>query len=535
MLPSFDPPARVESPENRVEGWFGYAYGETSWSGAHREVPPAMVCGTRRDHLEPLGRLFGATYHSPVCTGSINVEELLPETDATAITLDFFNFVFAGIEQSDRLFHAARHQKILKATKQKSTDIHFMAMTLLARTGQIFRPYYTKADFYPFVLWAEKVNYQYGLSSPYDPQKRRLTQPRVYASDSEQLVEIKCAIGRAARIAFDAHKLRAGASVLAFLNEQPGISKARHDGRRVLVLHEELGREVSLNAMVFNPTYEEDEVRARIAKQRRLSQDEVEARFAKALEARTDRHRQRFGARTITVRGGDAIERQKTPSPSTNLYDQTITSDSARRWCRLIALDRKLGKTLGKIGEDRSRRRDAERVEQERSAQTLEHLRRGIEAVAVVVAGLDRAMEAARLPVAGPRKSDLAHRGIVKHVRRFDAALLRLGGCHFGWPGSVQEVVVALGRTQRGGAFSSKEERWFENVEELRLRADVAAWLRLCDSSRADELDHWIQLVHSHRKSTRGIDIAKNPAACVADDGVVVRAPDTKPELQIEL
>jgi hypothetical protein len=95
--------------------------------------------------------------------------------------------------------------------------------------------------------------------------------------------------------------------------------------------------------------------------------------------------------------------------------------------------------------------------------------------------------------------------------------------------------VAALARTQRGYAFSKKEERWFENVEELRLRPDVMAWLKLWDSSRADELDHWLQLVRSHGKSTRGIDPSKNPTAFVADDGIVGRAPDTTPEPQIEL
>ncbi len=155
MFASFYPFKKEQTGIGRVDASLDYVYGGKTSGGSDRLVAPNTICGIDEEVIRSLGHDLGLVKNNPATIGSINVEEHLSTSQVTGITASFFDFAFAGIDASQRAYLAVRHEKRLKLSGLVSTDIHFVVLNTLLGSGSVFVPYYPKADYFGFKVWAE--------------------------------------------------------------------------------------------------------------------------------------------------------------------------------------------------------------------------------------------------------------------------------------------------------------------------------------------------------------------------------------------
>jgi len=519
MFPSFYPPKKKGPSSHPVASSIEYVYGDQTSSGHERIVAPEFVAGVDREVLEAIGRDLESLRASPATIGSLNFEERVTPVVRQEVTESFFDYVYLGIDRPRRLDHAVGHVKRLKVSGLLSTDVHFLFLNQLTDSERLFLPYVRSADSYGFYLWTELTNYRFGLSSPFDPARRRIAMPRVYGSDTAELVELKRDIGAVAADAFASGRLTEPRDVLDLLLAHPGVLFAKHTGKGVLIQHELTPRAIRLNALIFSETFDGNRLRERLAKLKRIRPDDCEAEFRRIAQARAQRQWQRFGLSRPWI------------APRFNLQSKICAqpeffSPHGRVWARALDLDAKYGSSLELLGgacDQVSRRlaeigdvlgdclEDAEQAGGGRGSieEAASRVRAAVAESVAVGQGLRRAVDASRRPFGQPRDTADRDRSLRHLAYRFNGAVHRVGRDLAGLPGSVREVIKAAMDflSPNRARAKPKAATWFIDAARTVLREDIWSWLKQINSTDADDVR---EVLDAKRESRMQMPLGQN-------------------------
>ena len=497
MFASFYPFSKEQSGLGRVEASLDYVYGGKTSAGSDRLVAPKTICGMDGNVLRVLGHDLGLVGNNPATIGSINVEERLSIPLATEIASSFFDFSFAGIDPSQRAFLAIGHEKRLKLSGLVSTDIHFVILNTLLGSGSVFVPYYPKADYFGFKVWAEQLNYLHGLSSKWDPAKRRITVPRVYGYDSAEVVTYKRDIGALMSHAYREGRLQTPNDVFEILKAAPGVISVNRRGKGITVETTDLARPIQLHAAVYDPDFRLESLRQEIARQQRMTEEQCKKAYEEILSARMDRHHQRYGRsgpRWAIKPKNHSIEQHKDLHELPFFYSQ-----SGQLWRRAIELDEKYGSALHRLGitcDDLGRRiqqigavlgdclEETEPVGLRCGSDQsiLADLAAGSEAIRGAVDHAHRALT-------GPRPASNQGGGVPRELQEFNGAVYLLGQHFAGLPGSVAEARLALERARQNRRQSAEQDQWLQSCDMVAIRQGALAWLRWIQPDDCEDLD----------------------------------------------
>lgn len=506
----------MTGPE-RVEASLDYVYGGKTSSGFDRLVEPKTVCGTDPGILSELGRDYGLQHPNPATIGSLNIAEQLSWSQVQGISASLFDFAFAGIDESQWAYHAVRHEKRLKLSGLISTDIHFIILNALLGSGRAFIPYFPKADYFGFKVWAEKQNYLHRLTSKWDPAKRRIVIPRVYSYDTDEVVLRKRDIGTLVGDAYRAGRLLGPDDVVDLLGATSDITSVERKGQGVTVGVKGIERPLQLHAAVFSPEFDLHDLQAEINRQQRMTKEECDEVYDRILKARIERHHERYG------RSGPrwAIKPKKLSTDQTKNRNELplFFSQSGQLWRRAIELDAKHGSALLRLGKtcDELGRRLGQvgsvLVECLEETEPIGGGRGGAESI---VADVGRAIEGVRhggevlrraalgaeRALAEPRATAVRDGRIAETAHRFHGAIQQLGGVVAGYPRSVAEVIRAIEEFFRRRTMPPRNAAWFTNVSRLELRPDIWEWLRFTAPAETDDLKELIEAVRDLQNPT---------------------------------
>lgn len=348
MLPKFEIP--TEDAACRVESSFNYCMGLKTSTGQPRLVKPVQICGANARLTNRVARDALARGHGQGQVGFLGFRELVPERNLRIIGADFFDFAYAGIDPCERLFWAVRHQKLLKQEGTESHDIHFGFSPILTVSGHKFLPYFPGADRFGFEIWAEMINYRFNLASPFDPDRRRLTNPRLYPSDQPKVVEFKKAIGELTKSAWNVGKLSTPSDIEELILSHSAVKSAvaKRNGLEVEVA--EIQKPIFLAAPIFAPDFDGDKERAKRAKLKRRSKEEVERLYREILVQRANRHFQQHG-KPKCISTYRFLEQSNILSilPPT-YHEDTLRSNIASKWRPLLDAQRRISISFDRVG-----------------------------------------------------------------------------------------------------------------------------------------------------------------------------------------
>lgn len=514
MFPSFYPPKKKGPASHPVASSLEYVYGEMTSSGHERIVAPEFVAGVDREVLEVIGRDVEALLAAPVTIGSLNFEEQVAPAVRQEVTESFLDYVYLGIDRPRRLDHAVAHEKSLKVSGLPSTDVHFLILNQLTDSERVFLPYVRIADSYGFYLWAESINYRFDLSSPFDPANRRIALPRIYGSDTADVIELKRSIGAVAADAFASGRLAEPGDVLELLLAYPGVISAKHSGKGVLIEHESTSKSLRLNALIFRDSFDGDMLQEKLAKLKRITREACEAEFRRVAQARAQRQWQRFGLLKswVAPRFNLQFENHAPPEPFSN---------HGRAWARALSIDAQYGLSLERLGGtcERVGRRLAEVggllidcLEDEEQTgggcgnfeEIASRVRAAVAGTGAVDARLRRAVDSSRRTLGQSRGSRDEDRGLRHLAYQFHDAVRRVGRDLAELPGSIAEVIAAVRDffAPSDATPKPKAASWFTDISRAVLHVDVWAWLGFVNPADTDDLREELEAYRAHRPNS---------------------------------
>lgn len=528
MFASFYSFTKKGTPAMQVENSLAYVYGAETSSGSARLVEPQYIFGIEQEYISAVGHDLGLVCPHPATIGSLNFEERLAPPLVTSITADFFEFVYAGLDDYQRMCHAALHEKLLKLSGLPSTDVHFLILNALAGSTGVFIPYYGRADSYGFYLWFERQNYMHALTSKYDPKKRRITMPRIYASDTAKLVNLKSDMGIEVKAARDANSLDDAADVLDLVQSFEGVTSAFHYSKGVIITHRDHNRPIRLNALVFKPDYREAELTEELGKLKRISPEQCEAEFSRIRGNRAKRHWSRFGEPRLrwTIESHPYLQKYQ---PNKNEQPRLL-SDSGRNWNRAIEIDRDFGAAIDRlivrVRSVGTNIRSLPTIPSEHLEEAPDRvggnetvvalLRKGIGVLQGASQSLGCAIDQPDQPATEPRATNCIPGGANEICGQFDGAIQRVGIAPLGLPTSINDLFDLVARIYATKEIPVDRVKWFQNGSTLALNPALFPWLRLVDPGHDDELDELVNAlksIGSYRASNRSFllhDAAQN-------------------------
>lgn len=512
---------QCKDPASTVAQDQAYVNGPTTSAGEKRHERPVLIAGFDRETMGALGRIASLDTKRPATVGSINFGEHVNDKIRTEIALDFVDFVFAGIDAHQRGFSLVGHTKVLKGTNQLSTDIHFAILRMLLQSGRIFTPYFARVDGYSFNIWAERLNYRHGFSSPFDPQNRRVFSPRSYGSDSHESAVWKKSVGALVEIEWVAGRLKNSTDVSDLIKSLPNVKDVKQTEKGVEVLSDRFARPVRLNALIFEPSYDFDRLRRKLEDRRRMTQEEVEREYQRILQLRIERHWARYGKPILFNTRKKYITRQELA------YEPiTYQSTPGKIWGPAIEFDRIFGATLDHVGG------------------TCLRLGQRLGEIGGVLGDCLQEEE----PIGGGRSGD--QNALADFIGAFDrfgsgcgrlhnsvlGTLQALGGSDgvsgkvgvedelaglvaeatttvrlqiVEWPRSCEEVIRAATQRCQGRRLGDRQLAWFVS-DSTAIKPEVHDWLRRIDPDGADEMDQTLAMIASlaergiaHKELTR--------------------------------
>lgn len=462
-----------------------YVYGNTASTGERRLATPEHIAGVDRQTMEILGRDCAFTGKYLTTVGSLNFEEQPPTSVLIEIFRDFVDFSFAGIDRSKRCVSGVRHLKELKLTGEVSADVHFMNLPVLLGCGRIFRPYYWRGSRYGYELWAERMNYAHGFSSPFDPARRRVTTPRIYASDTPEIVEYKRDVGALVKAAWDNRELSSGRDVIDLLMAQPGVTKVAHNKYGITAMVGGIKRPVTLTAMLFAEGFNAEYVREKVDRLRRRSKEEVEREFKRVLQLRADEHFRRFGRTTV---GWTYCDINKLLIKKETNYVLPLFTNQGRAWAAALDVDHHAAKEFRRLGaacDDLERRVRKINPESGASLTVSESIVTGGGGSEGLIDRFDRSAGALRKIIdraferfSRPKPPHTIARNpgeIGGVIAALDRAAQHIAHKRVAYPNSATEVEEALERFYLGKTITDRERNWlmpsFHGVKPAVLKA----------------------------------------------------------------
>ncbi|AOS44347.1 DNA relaxase MbeA [Lacunisphaera limnophila] len=467
-----------------------YVYGNKASTGELRLADPEHLAGVDRRTMNLLGHDCAIKGRYLTTVGSLNFEENPSRQVLVEVFNHFVDFSYAGIDRQKRCVVGVKHLKLLKYTGLESADVHFINLPVLLGCGRVFRPYYWRGSRFGYDLWAEKMNYTYGFSSPFDPVRRRVTAPRAYASDTPEMVEFKRGIGELVNAAWGRGALDCGRDVIDLLLAQPGVRQASHSKYGLTVVVADIKRPVSLTAMLFAESFNADSVREKVARLKRRTKEEVEKEFKRIVQLRADEHFRRFGQPTVrwTRNEIDNLLIKKDSNHVIPLY-----TNEGRAWATAVAVDRFAATEFHRLGatcDGLERRVGQINTELGESFEVAEPIVTGggggegpIERLRRAIGGLGqslrRAVEAVR---GGERPATISRNpnetpGIIASIHQAAQHIARRRAMN---PRSAAEVENALLSFHRGEPISERE-CWWLTFEPLGVKASVLKGLDVID------------------------------------------------------
>lgn len=453
-----------------------------------------------------LGRVAASITNRPAAVGSINFKEHVSDKIRMEIVHDFIDFVFAGIDLHQRGFSLVGHTKVLKGTNELSTDIHFAVLRMLLQSGRVFTPYFAGSDGYSFIVWAERLNYRYGLSSPFDPQNRRVFSPRTYGSDSNESALWKKSVGAQVKTEWAAGRLKNANDVSDLIWSLSGVKDVKRTEKGLEVLCDRFPRPLRLNALIFDPFFDHISLRWRLEQQRRKTQEEVEDEFRRLLQLRTERHWARFGEPLLIK------TRKKYNSRQEQAYEPIrYQSALGQTWGPIIEFGHRFGATLDHLGETclRIGQRLGEIGDELgdclQEAEPIVGGRGGDQnPLAAFIGAFDRfGSGCGRLhnSVLGTLQALGGSDGVSGKVGVEDelaglvaeaTAAVRIKSVE--WPRSCEEVIRAATKRIQGHRLNGRELTWFVS-ESNAIKPEILNWVRLIDPAGTREMDQTLEAI----------------------------------------
>lgn len=275
----------------RGAGLVDYGLSPVSANGEERAEPPRHYFGVKPALFAAATKVLGGASTNPVTSFNLNFEELLLQNILEEITWRFHQMIGVGLPAEELLATAIQHTKKMDNPRGLGTDGHLGYCNLLLGCGRRWQPYYEASDRWLFTSAIELINYDYGLSSPKDPARRRLINAVPYPHDSDDLKCLKRTIEKELKERRKRGALPDAASVLAVLRNIGGIQKVVRQPASIMVFPKHF-YPFSLTGPIALPEYEDArlEESIRTSARNRKPRPAYQLDYNVGLEMRRQRH-----------------------------------------------------------------------------------------------------------------------------------------------------------------------------------------------------------------------------------------------------